>query len=127
MRERRIEYLAWGSVVLIVGIGIMLLPLSGSKTAGDFLILGGPLLCGGILLASGFLQRIVFGYDVSIFTWGSAIFSLAFGVTQWIAYATDQRNILDNFVSQAIYFVGLMVVFTGMVLILQVFSRPENA
>jgi hypothetical protein len=122
MHERRIEYLAWGSVVFLLGIAIMLVPLSDGK-AGEFLLLVAPLVGGSILMLSGFIQKIGFGFDVSVFTWGSGIFCLAFGITQWIARLTDSNDL----VSQAIYFVGLLVVFTGMVLILQVFSRPKTA
>jgi len=122
--ERRIEYLAWGSVVLIVGFSIILLAID-TDTAKNFLLIGAPVLGGMILMFSGFVQRIIFNYKVSIVTWGTAIVGLAFGITQLIATLTEREG-NEYFVTQLLIFIGLLVIISGMVIILQVFRRPQG-
>lgn len=120
--ERRIEYLAWGLVVLLTGIGIILLAIN-TEAARSLLLVPGPLAVGGILLFSGFLQRIVFGYNVSILTWGVAVGAISFGLTQLIAMITELEDTTMNMV---LYFFGILVVLSGMVIIMQVFRRPHE-
>lgn len=120
--EHRIEYLAWGSVVLLAGFAIILLAID-PEGAFSFLRIVAPLLGGSILLASGLLQRVGFGYGVSPFTWAVAILGVALGLTQLMAMMTDQKNDLTT---QGLYFTGLMVIISGMVIILQVFRKPES-
>lgn len=122
--ERRIEYLAWGSVILLAGFGIILLAIDTEFTR-DLLLIAGPLTVGAILLSSSFLQRIVFGFSVSLFTWGAAVLTSAFGLTQLIAALTDTRS-SENTPNQILYFFGLLVIISGMVVILQVFRRPQE-
>ncbi len=122
--EHRIEYLAWGSVTLLIGFGIILLAIDTEFTQ-DLLLIAGPLTIGAILLFSSFLQRIVFGYAVSLFTWGAAVITSAFGLTQLIAALTETRG-TENLQNQVLYFFGLLVIISGMVVILQVFRRPQD-
>jgi hypothetical protein len=118
--ERRIEYLAWGTVVLVIGFSIIFITLD-PDAALEFLRVGTPLAVGTILLFSALLQRIGFGYAVSMPTWWVANFSLAFGLSQFIAITTDSEPM-----RQLIYFVGFLVIITGIVIILQVF-RPQHS
>jgi hypothetical protein len=118
--ERQIEYIAWGSVVILLGCSIILVTLD-TSLATLFLTVFTPLIGGGILLASGFVQRLFFGYDVSLFTWGVSIASIAFGCTRAIAEITDTTSAL----TQLLYFIGLLVIISGLVIILQVF-RPSH-
>jgi hypothetical protein len=120
--ERRIEYLAWGLVVLLTGIGIILLAIN-TDSARNLLLVPGPLAVGSILLFSGFLQRIVFGFNVSILTWGVAVGAISFGLTQLIALITE---IEDTAMNMVLYFFGILVVLSGMVIILQVFRSPRG-
>jgi hypothetical protein len=119
--ERRIEYLAWGTVVLLAGFAIIMLAVD-TEASIDILRIVAPLLAGSILLASGLLQRIAFGYAVSPLTWGTAIFGVAFGLTQLMAELTGQEDVT----TQVLYFTGLMVIISGMVIILQVFRKPTR-
>lgn len=125
MSERRIEYFAWGLVVLLAGCGIILLAVD-RQAVDNILLIVGPLMVGGVLFGSGFLQRLVFGFDVSLVTWGVAVLSTAFGLTQLIAFLTDRTG-TDHLQNQAIYFVGLMVILAGVVIIMQVFRPPHNS
>lgn len=117
--ERRIEYLAWGSVVLVIGFSIIFITLDRER-AFEFLRVGTPLTVGVILLFSGLLQRIGFGYPVSLVTWWVANFSLAFGLSQFIAVTADSEPL-----NQLIYFIGFLIIITGIVIIMQVF-RPMH-
>jgi len=119
IHERRIEYLAWGTVVLVIGFSIIFITMD-SEAAFEFLRVGTPLAVGVILLFSALLQRIGFGYPVSMPTWWVANFSLAFGLSQFIAITADSEPI-----SQVIYFVGFLIIITGIVIIMQVF-RPQH-
>jgi hypothetical protein len=127
LHERRIEYLAWGSVVLIVGCSIILLAID-TDAAANMLEIVTPLLAGGILLASGMVQRIFFGYRVSLVTWGAAIVATAFGsmglISVLIEEATDSEPPIST---RLIVFIGLLVIITGLVIILQVFRNPNEA
>jgi cytochrome b subunit of formate dehydrogenase len=122
--EHRIEYLAWGLVIFLMGFGIILLAIDTAVTR-DLLLIAGPLVVGGILMFSSFLQRIVFGYSVSLITWAMAVGASAFGLTQAIAAVTDTRSgeYLQN---QVLYFLGLLVIISGMVIIMQVFRSPND-
>jgi hypothetical protein len=119
--ERRVEYLAWGTVVLMMGCTVIFAAVDFSA-ALPYLRTGMPLLVGGILLISALVQRIIFSGSVSRFTWAFSIFSLAFGCTQLIAIATGS----DNLFNQGIYFIGLMIVISGGVILLQIL-RPAHA
>ncbi|MFP4321779.1 MAG: hypothetical protein ACLFTK_04930 [Anaerolineales bacterium] len=121
MRERRIEYLAWGTVVLGAGLCIIILAIDFEATNRIVFVMA-PLLGGLILLASGFLQRVVFGYHVSVLTWGTAILGVAFGTTSFIGRVVADTTIL----TQGLIFIGLLIVLAGLVIIGQVFSRPPR-
>ncbi len=121
LRERRIEYLAWGSVVLGAGLCIILLAIDYEATS-DLIFVMAPLLGGLILIASGFLQRVVFGYHVSILTWGTGIVALGFGITSFIAQVATETTLF----TQGLIFIGLLIVLIGLVIIGQVFSRPTR-
>lgn len=120
LHERRIEYLAWGSVVIIMGFSIILMALN-TEVATNILLIGAPLLSGMILLGSGFVQRLFFGYNVSLGTWAIGVLGISFGCTRTIAEITDSGDA----VNQIIYFVGLLVIISGLIIILQVF-RPSH-
>lgn len=120
LHERRIEYLAWGSVVIIMGFSIILLALD-SEAAENILLMGAPLLSGMILMASGFIQRLFFGYNVSLGTWTMAVLGISFGCTRAIAEITNNTEPIN----QLIYFTGLLVIISGLIIILQVF-RPTR-
>ncbi len=117
--ERRIEYLAWGIVVILMGFSIIMVTLD-TDFATDFLLIATPLLSGVILLGSGFVQRLFFDYDVSLATWALAILGISFGCTRAIAEITENTEVA----TQIIYFVGLLVIISGLVIILQVFRTP---
>lgn len=122
LHERRIEYLAWGLVVIIMGFSIIMMTLE-TEFAADFLLIVAPLISGMILMGSGFVQRIFFDYDVSLATWALAILGLAFGCTRAIAEITNNTDVAN----QIIYFVGLLVIISGLVIILQVFRTSGRA
>jgi len=115
--EHRIEYLSWGLTVCLFGFSVILLIID-TSIAGLVATVVTPILAGLILLTGALVQRIVMNYSVSLFTWGVANFSLAFGGAQVIRRLAD-----TGFVPTLVSFIGLLIVISGMVMILQVFSR----
>ena len=127
LHERRIEYLAWGSVVLIAGCSIILLAID-TDAAINALRIVSPLIAGGILLASGMVQRIIFGYPVSLVTWCASIVATAFGAMGLISLLIEEGTGSEPpTTTRLIVFIGLLVIISGMVIILQVFRRPPEA
>ena len=127
LHERRIEYLAWGTVVLLAGCAIIMLAID-TEAAANILRIVAPLTAGGILLGSGMVQRILFGYPVSLATWGTAIVATAFGSMELISLLIKQATDSEPPIStRLIVFIGLLVIITGMVIILQVFRNPNEA
>lgn len=120
--ERQIEYIAWGSSILLLGIAIIIMALNPEGT-GEYVLPGIGLLAGSILMAGGLVQRIVFGFHVSRSTWMVAITLTALSLTRVIALASDQQ---DDVGVQSIFFFGFMVVMAGLVIMLQVFSPQRH-
>jgi|GEM_PF-6108718 len=122
--ERRIEYLSWGLFVTLGGIALLLWA-TGGEDIREILWVAVPIIGGGIMMVSGFLQRIIGGFHVSLLTWGVAIIGTSLGLTNIIALATDQTG-FDNIASQLLYMIGLMIIISGMVIMLQIFRRPNE-
>lgn len=118
--EHRIEYLAWGVVVLLFGFSIMAMTID-SESAFSFIQSFAPLIAGVVLLASGFAQRILYSYPVSGATWTFAVFCIAFGGASLIRQAAD-TSVFES----SIYFIGLLVISSGLIIILQVFSPSKD-
>jgi hypothetical protein len=65
---------------------------------------------------------------VSLVTWGSAIVCTAFGSMELLTLLIKETTDANPPVStRLIVFIGLLVIITGMVIILQVFRNPNEA
>lgn len=116
LTERQIEYLAWGSTVILLGISLMR-ALTGASDALTFVF---PLLAGGILTASAIYQRVVMGWHVGILTWFTAIMLVSYTIT--LQVAGDGTGIF----SWIGYFLGTIIIMTGVTVLLQAFRRPSD-
>ncbi len=112
LSERQVEYLAWGSTVLLLGISLMMV-VGGSS---DFLTSLFPLLAGAILMGSALYQRVVMGWHVGPLTWLMAILLVSYTVTLQIAGDT-------GFFKWIVYFIGTLIIMTGVILLMQVFRK----
>jgi len=113
LSERQVEYLAWGSTILLLGISMMQ-ALTGSS---GFLRFFFPLLAGLILSASSIYQRVVRGWHVGPLTWLIAGLLVSYTITLQIA--GDGTGIFKWIA----YFIGTLIIMTGLLLILQIFRR----
>lgn len=113
LTERQVEYLAWGSTVILLGISLMM-SVAGSAR---FLTLIFPLVAGGILTASSVYQRVVRGWHVGPLTWLTAILLISYTIT--LQLAGEGTNIFKWIA----YFLGTLTIMTGLILFLQVFRK----
>jgi uncharacterized membrane protein len=108
-------------VVLLLGFGVIMLTIDSEATT-NLLFVAGPIIIGGLLLTSGFIQRIIMGYRVSLLTWITGIITAGFGTMQLIRLTTDINLSLQT---QILYALGLMIIFSGLVIIINGIMRPR--
>ncbi len=113
LSERQIEYLAWGSTVLLLGVSLIQ-AVTGST---GFLKFFFPLLAGAILMGASLYQRVVRGWHVGPMTWLMAILLLSYTITLMVS--GDDTGIFKWIA----YFFGTLIIMTGLILLLQVFRR----
>lgn len=118
LTERQVESLAWGSVVILLGISLMLAVTGNSQ----FVRIIFPLAAGFILLISSIYQRVVMGWHVGRLTWLTAVLLLSYTIT--LTIADDNAG----FFRWIVYFTGTLVIMVGIVVLLQVFQeqRPRR-
>lgn len=116
LSERQVESLAWGSVVMMLGISLIL-AVTGSY---QFLRVAFPLIAGLILLVSSLYQQVVMGWHVSKLTWLVTILLLSYTIT--LELADDN----EGFFRWIIYFIGTLVILLGFIRLLQVFQEQRT-
>lgn len=113
LSERQVEYLAWGSTVILLGVSLMM-SVAGSAR---FLTLIFPLVAGGILMTASVYQRVVKGWHVGPLTWLTAILLVSYTIT--LQLSAGGANIFQ----WVAYFLGTLTIMTGVILFLQVFRK----
>lgn len=113
LTERQVEYLAWGSTIILLGVSLMM-SVAGSAR---YLTLIFPLVAGGILMSSAIYQRVVRGWHVGPLTWLTAILLVSYTIT--LQLSGDGTNIFKWIA----YFLGTLTIMTGLTLFLQVFRK----
>lgn len=113
LSERQVEYLAWGSTILLLGVS-MIQAITGSSS---FLRIFFPLLAGSILSISSIYQRVVRGWHVGPLTWLISGLLVSYSITLQVAGS-------DTGIFKWIaYFIGTLIIMTGLLLILQIFRQ----
>lgn len=113
LSERQVEYLAWGITVVLLGVSLIQ-AVTGSTGLLRFFF---PLLAGAILMGSALYQRVVQGWHVGPMTWLMAILLLSYTITLMVS--GDDTGIFKWIA----YFIGTLIIMTGLILLLQVFRR----
>ncbi len=118
LTERQVELLAWGFTVILFGVSLLILAVSGSST---FMTRVFPAVSGLLLLASATYQRLVRGWHVGILTWLSAFVLVAYTITRYVDISGGSANF--NIIEGTIYFIGTLIVLVGVTMLLRAFRR----